>query len=100
MQEEKGRSVSVKIMDSEYTISGSGNEEYTKEIAKYVDEKMRQIASKFPYPSSAKVAILAALNIADELFDEKKARSQLKEELSRRARAMAQALEQRLSAAP
>ncbi len=100
MQDEKEKPVSVRIMDSEYSVSGSVDEEYTKEIARYVDEKMRQIASKHPYPSSAKVAILAALNIADELFDEKKARSQLKEELSRRARVMAQALEQRLSTAP
>jgi cell division protein ZapA len=100
MEEEKGKSISVKIMDSEYTISGNADEEYTKEIAKYVDQKMRQIANKFPYPSSAKVAILAALNIADELFDERKTKSQLVEELTKRAKAMAQTLEQRLSTAP
>jgi cell division protein ZapA (FtsZ GTPase activity inhibitor) len=46
------------------------------------------------------LAILTALNIADELFDERKTKSQLIEELSRRARAMAQALEKRLSPAP
>jgi len=100
MEEGKAKAFSVRIMDSEYTVSGNVDEEYTREIAKYVDQKMREVADKYPYPSSAKVAILAALNIADELFDERKTKSQLMEELSRRAKAMAQALEQRLSTAP
>jgi cell division protein ZapA len=100
MEEDRGKPISVRIMDSEYTVTGNVDEEYTKEIAKYVDQKMREIADKLSYPSSAKVAILAALNIADELFDERKTRSELMEELSRRAKAMAQTLEQRLSTAP
>lgn len=100
MEEGKGKPINVTIMDSEYTVTGNVDEEYTKEIARYVDQKMREIADKLSYPSSSKVAILAALNIADELFDERKTRSQLMEELSRRAKAMAQSLEQRLSAAP
>jgi cell division protein ZapA len=100
MGEGKGKPISVRIMDSDYTVTGNVDEEYTKEIARYVDQKMREIAEKLSYPSSAKVAILAALNIADELFDERKTRSQLMEELTRRARAMAQSLEQRLSTAP
>ncbi len=100
MEEERGKPINVRIMDSEYTVTGNVDEEYTKEIAKYVDQKMREIADKLSYPSSAKVAILAALNIADELFDERKTRSELMEELSRRANAMAHTLEQRLSTAP
>lgn len=100
MEEGKGKLINVKIMDGEYTVTGNVDEEYTKEIARYVDQKMREMAEKLSYSSSAKLAILTALNIADELFDERKTKSQLIEELSRRARAMAQTLEQRLSPAP
>ncbi|MDK2985529.1 MAG: cell division protein ZapA [Clostridia bacterium] len=59
--------VTVNIHGQEYTIKGNDSEEYIKKLADYVDEKMREIASKNSNLPPIKVAVLAALNLADEL---------------------------------
>lgn len=65
--------VNVQIFGHSYTIRGEADEEYILGVAAYVDRKMREITEKLPVASLSKVAILASLNIADELF---KARAQ------------------------
>jgi cell division protein ZapA len=56
----------VSIMGQEFRIRGSEPEEYIRQLASFVDKKMRQIAQKHPNLSLTKVAVLAAINIADE----------------------------------
>ena len=65
--EENKKGVSVDIFGNEYVIKGDGNAEYIKEVAKYLDSKMREISLVISNVSSLKVAILAALNLADEV---------------------------------
>jgi cell division protein ZapA len=62
------RQVKVEIYDQSYNVNADGNEEYLKELATYVDNKMRSIAEATRMVDSLKVAVLAALNIADETF--------------------------------
>ncbi|OQX96186.1 hypothetical protein B6I21_01600 [candidate division KSB1 bacterium 4572_119] len=61
----------VSIYGTEYPIKGSTDAEYIKKVAKYVDQKMREVDKNITIDSSLKVAILAALNITDELFRER-----------------------------
>ena len=61
----------VMIYGTEYPIKGITDPEYIKKVAKYVDEKMKEINQTISIDSSLKVAILAALNITDELFRER-----------------------------
>jgi len=61
----------VKIYGTEYPIKGDSELEYIKQVAEYVDNKMREVNKIAPEISTLKVAILAALNIADELFKER-----------------------------
>lgn len=58
--------ISVEIYDQEYHIKGDLDPEYIQELAKYVDEKMRSIAGRTRTVDSLRVAVLAALNLADE----------------------------------
>ncbi len=58
----------IEIYDQSYNVNADGNEEYLKELAAYVDNKMRSIAEGTRMVDSLKVAVLAALNIADETF--------------------------------
>ena len=58
----------IEIYDQLYNVNGEQNEEYLKELAAYVDGKMRTIAESTHMVDSLKVAVLAALNIADEMF--------------------------------
>ena len=63
--------VNVQIFGHSYTIRGEADQEYILGVAAYVDRKMREITEKLPVASLSKVAILASLNIADELFKER-----------------------------
>lgn len=63
--------VQVQIFGHSYTIRGEANQEYIMGVAAYVDRKMLEITEKLPVASLSKVAILASLNIADELFKER-----------------------------
>ena len=63
--------VQVQIFGHSYTIRGEANPDYILGVAAYVDRKMREITEKLPVASLSKVAILASLNIADELFKER-----------------------------
>ena len=56
----------VEIYGQSYNLRGEGNPEYIHELASYVDARMSEIAGNSTTVDSLKVAILAALNIADE----------------------------------
>lgn len=60
--------VKIEIYDQTYNVSADQNEQYLKELAAYVDGKMRTVAEATRTVDSLKVAVLAALNIADEMF--------------------------------
>ena len=70
--------VKVTIYGQEYTIKAPADASYIKNIAEYVDGKMREVQEELATPQvPAKVSILAAMNIADELFAEKRDRDQI-----------------------
>ena len=60
--------VKIEIYDQAYSVNADQNEEHLQELAAYVDAKMREVASATRMVDSLKVAVLASLNIADELF--------------------------------
>jgi cell division protein ZapA len=70
METEK-HTVRVNIYGNEYPIKSEADPEYIKRVARYVDQKMREISQKVDSRSALEVAILAALNITDELMQEK-----------------------------
>ena len=69
--ENKSKSVIVNIFGEDYPIKGDTDNEYTKRIAGYLDKKMKEVADRLPTKTYSKVAVLAAMNITDELFKEK-----------------------------
>jgi cell division protein ZapA len=60
-------SIPVEIFGTEYTLKSDADIEHIQQIAKMVDEKMRRLAENSTVKSPAKLAVLTALNIADEL---------------------------------
>ncbi len=58
-------SVRVEIFDQAYNLRGS-DAEYILRLAEYVDTKMRAVAEQTHTVDTARLAVLAALNIADE----------------------------------
>lgn len=68
---QQGNVLKVNIYGTEYPIKGTTDTDYIRQVAEYVDNKMRDIDQSTSVKSSLKVAILAAINIADELFRER-----------------------------
>ncbi len=62
-------SVKVSIYGTEYPVKGDADPDYIEEVAVYVDTKMREVARSLTVKSTTKVAVMAALNITDELFN-------------------------------
>jgi len=75
--------VEVEILGKTYTVHGDKDADYVRKVAEYVDRKMREIAQVTGTVSSSRIAILAALNIADEYFslqaENEEARARLRE---------------------
>ncbi len=59
--------VTVSIFNEEYVVKGEENPEYIEMLASFVDRRMKMIQQRNPNLSSTKVAVLTALNLADEL---------------------------------
>jgi len=90
-------SVKVEIYGSEYRIRGDADPDYIQEIAHYVDSKMREIAHSSGIMSQSRIAILAALNIADELHQERDEREKAKGALANQAARLGEMLEDKIS---
>ncbi|MDO9695367.1 MAG: cell division protein ZapA [Candidatus Latescibacteria bacterium] len=70
------RSVTVSIYGRDYTLKGEAEPAYVQKVAALVDQKMREIADQSALASTSKVAILVAVNLADELLRERQKHQQ------------------------
>ena len=68
MDQHASRVVTVEIHGQQYPIRSGLDPAYVAELAAYVDEKMRLASRESPAGDTLKLAVLAALNIADEYF--------------------------------
>lgn len=59
--------VSVDIFGETYVIKGEESPEYIEMLAAYIDKRMKLVQQRSPNLSTAKIAVLTALNLADEL---------------------------------
>ena len=87
--------VKVTIYGQEYMIKAPADASYIKNIAEYVDGKMREVQEDLATPQvPAKVSILAAMNIADELFAEKRDRDQIKGDVDSKVSSLIEIVEE------
>jgi cell division protein ZapA len=93
---DKSNTEKVEIFGQEYKIKGAGDPEYIHKIAGYVDSKMREIAHSSGIMSQSRIAILAALNIADELFQTREDKNKVADELSKQAEKLGEILEEKI----
>ena len=78
---EKRSSVKVTIVGQELTIRSDATPEHTREVAAYVDKTIRSIMNSGAVIESNRAAILAALQITDELFRARNAQRALGESM-------------------
>jgi cell division protein ZapA len=94
--EDKKQTVTVSIFGEEYPIRGDADSDYIVSVASYLDDKMREVAERNANKSPTKVAILAALNITDELFQARKATSREIKDLEEKTQTIIDWLDSRL----
>ena len=68
MNQPDSATIDVEIFGSRYHLRAGEDAEYLRELAGFVDRKMREVAERTSSRDVAKLAILTALNVSDELF--------------------------------
>lgn len=98
IQGEQQEQIVVKIYNREYHISGEQWDPlYVAALAQYVDEQMYRIANTTHIVDTSKVAVLAALNIADELFKMRAHKTEETNQIQDQSKELMNLLDQALS---
>jgi cell division protein ZapA len=93
VKDAQNASVRVEIFDQAYNLRGS-DPEYILKLAEYVDSKMRAVAEATNTIDTVRLAVLAALNIADEYHLLKKRQDVGATDYQKRAHLLADALDE------
>ena len=96
MAKDRERLVEIKVFGQTYTVKTDAEEEHVKEIARYVNEKMDEVLKKTKSVSTLNVAILTALNIADDLLKERDKRIDLLREIEIRSKDLAEKIDTKI----
>jgi cell division protein ZapA len=91
--EEKKQSVKVSIFGEDYPIRGEADSGYILRVGKYVDLKMREVAERLSGKSPLRVAVLAAMNITDELFKEREDKEKRLSDVEKKAQTLLERLD-------
>lgn len=94
MEETPSKSLKVVIYNQTYSLKSSHDEEYIQQLAAHVDRRMNEIASATMTVDSLRVAILAALQIADELYQARREMKETEEDIAERSSRYADLLDQ------
>ncbi|RKZ33325.1 cell division protein ZapA [bacterium] len=92
MSDSEKNTVAVKIFNQELKIRTTEPPDYVREVARYVDAKIYEIVDSSGGISTSKTIILAALNIADELFKEREKLDEIMRELQQHSEVIAERL--------
>ncbi len=98
--DQPSRVVHVEVHGQEYPIRSGLDPAYVAELAAYVDEKMRLASRETPVGDTLKIAVLAALNIADEYFRAREEVRRHQDTVSNRAEALERILDLALGLEP
>src|ERR1043165_2836097 len=89
----KNSSVRVEIFDQAYNLRGS-DADYILKLAEYVDGKMRAVAEATSTVDTMRLAVLAALNIADEYHVLKRKYDGISKDMTQRTSSLEDALDE------
>ncbi len=91
---QKGNRITqIQILDRSYVITGAVDDQYLVRLSAYVDAKMREIDESTRTVDTIKVAVMAALTIADELFQERDQAKRVEAIISDKSTRCSQALD-------
>jgi len=94
---QKERFVEIKVFGQTYTVKTDAEEDHIQEVARYVNEKVDEVLKKTKSVSTLNVAILTALNIADDLLRERAKRIALLKEVEVKSKNLVEKIEMRIA---
>jgi len=87
----------VKILGQDYVVRSSAGQKYLNEVSSYMNEKMNEVkASGIDDSQQLRIAVLAAMNITDELFTYKKEKNIFIEKVEAKTKAITEFIENRI----
>ena len=93
----KSKVVKVNILGQDYVVRSAAGQKYLESVARYVDGKMEEIkASGIDDSQQLRIAILAAMNITDELFSYKKEKEKFVNKVESKTIAITEFIENRI----
>ena len=93
----KPKVVKVNILGQDYVVRSAAGQKYLERVAKYVNEKMEEIkASGIDDSQQLRIAILAAMNITDELLTYKKEKDKFVDKVEAKTIAITEFIENRI----
>jgi cell division protein ZapA len=95
MKEE--RVVEIKVFGQTFSVKTDADEDHIQAVARYVNEKMDEVLRKTRSVSTLNVAILTALNIADDLLKEKEERKALLREVEVKSKGLVEKINLRMA---
>ena len=88
----------VKILGQDYVIRSSAGQKYLNAVSAYVNEKMEEImASGIDDSQQLRIAVLAAMNITDELFSYKKDKQKFVDKVEAKTLAITEFIDNRIA---
>jgi cell division protein ZapA len=88
--------VVVEIFGQQYTLRGDANESYVRDLARYVDKKIREVAAKTKTNDLRRLAVLSAINIAHDyrqLVDEQQHHQMAIRQIGRKTKDLIESIE-------
>ena len=92
------KAIDVEIYGQRYTIKGEADDQYVQQLAAFVDEHMRQVGKGMKTATLSKLAVLAAINIAHELFQAERRREHEEAAVERRVLSLLDTIEEHIPA--
>ena len=89
----------IEVYGCRYTIRGDAEESYVRELGRHIDEQMHTLAAKMRNATPMQLAVLTAINLADELHQALKQQQEHAEELDRRATGLIESIQETMGGA-
>ncbi len=90
------KTIDVEIYGQRYTVNGEADESYVKQLADIVDKQMKQVAAGMRSATPAKLAVLAAFNLAHELMESERRSRQGEADADRRVASLMESIDQQM----
>ena len=82
------KSYDVKVFNQSFSVKSEEDEAYVRQVASYVDQKIREVGERSPSISSLNVALLTAMNIADDLLKTGREREAKNKKLAKQVKSL------------